>query len=277
MAAFRAPTPRVEGPAGTFWAARFPWWPVAHGEHLWGVLYLLRLASGQHECLALSSQHWGCPGDLGAAEGPRVPRELRTASLLGARRRPPPLLPSLSAPCRGRPLSGVTPRLQAAVGWGSGAPQSPERVHPVTPTPEQPQPPGRTPLLPAALGQWLEATFPFSGLSPRNQHGGQVGLSGGPEVTGACGWCPALIHAPAAPRTSACDLFGSRGGCVQTQLRSGLRGGQQERASSRRETTVGGAPSQWERTVGEHSHGREDNWGSTFTGGEDSQGSTLTW
>ena len=190
---------------------------------------------------------------------------------------PPPLLPSLSAPCRGRPLSGVTPRLQAAVGWGSGAPQSPERVHPVTPTPEQPQPPGRTPLLPAALGQWLEATFPFSGLSPRNQHGGQVGLSGGPEVTGACGWCPALIHAPAAPRTSACDLFGSRGGCVQTQLRSGLRGGQQERASSRRETTVGGAPSQWERTVGEHSHGREDIRGSTFTGGEDSQGSTLTW
>ena len=88
----------------------------------------------------------------------------------------PPLLPSLSAPCRDRPLSGVTPRLQAVVGWGSGAPQSPGRVHPVTPTPEQPQPPGRTPLLPAALGQWLEATsvFRFKPQKPARRAGGAL-------------------------------------------------------------------------------------------------------
>ena len=118
-ARFQAPTSREEGPEGTFWVGRFPWWPIAHSEHLWGILYLLRPASGQHERLTLSFQHWGCPGSLGAAEGPRVPRKLRTASPLGARRPPPsPLLPSLSAPCRGRPLSGVTLRLQAVVGWG---------------------------------------------------------------------------------------------------------------------------------------------------------------
>lgn len=116
-------------------------------------------------------------------------------------------------------------------------------------------PPGRTPLLPpAALGQWLEAPFPSSGLSSRNQHGGQVGLSGGPEVTGACGWCPALpsalICAPGAPKSSACDLFGSRGVCADA-------------AEIRTERGPAGASVFMEG---------EDSWGSTLTGGEDGRG-----
>ena len=112
-----------------------------------------------------------------SSRGPKGPQGTQDSQSLGSQEAPPPpLLPSLSAPCRDRPLSGVTPRLQAVVGWGSGAPQSPGRVHPVTPTPEQPQPPGRTPLLPAALGQWLEATsvFRFKPQKPARRAGGAL-------------------------------------------------------------------------------------------------------
>ena len=169
-------------------------------------------------------------------------------------------------------------------------------------------PPGRTPLLPAALGQWLEAPFPSSGLSSRNQHGGQVGLSGSPEVTGACGWCPALpsalICAPGAPKSSACDLFGSRGVCADAAEIRTERGpagasvfmeGEDSwgstltvgrgwsgstftegedgwEAPSWRERTVRGASLQGERTVGAAPSRGEDSQGSTLSGGRGQSG-----
>lgn len=81
-------------------------------------------------------------------------------------------------------------------------------------------PPGRFTMPPAALGQWLEAPFPSSGFKLKTSLEGRWGLSRRPEVHRAMWLVSAYpLHgcAPGAPKSSACDLFGSRG-CVQMQL-----------------------------------------------------------
>lgn len=94
----------------------------------------------------------------------------------------------------------------------------------------------------------------------------------------------ALICAPGAPKSSACDLFG-RGVCADAaEIRTErgpagasvfMEGEDSWGSTLTGERMVGGAPSRRERMVGEHPHGGRGQSGGASLQGEDGRGSTI--